>query len=238
MALLAPKHPYPLKDATYECGHEPVGTPRAPFRVQYYAIAIVFLIFDVETAFLYPWGLDVALARLGSVRRDGDLRRRAGRRARLRLAQGGAPVGVVDNAEQPGFITTTLDKLLRWGRSRSMWPVNAGIACCSLEMMTTGAARYDFDRFGIMFRSSPRQADVMIVPGPVTKKMAPIVMRVYNQMAEPRWVIAMGSCAISRRRPSPTPTTCSRASTRSCPWTCTSRAARRGPRRCFTDASS
>jgi NADH-quinone oxidoreductase subunit B len=106
-------------------------------------------------------------------------------------------VGVVDNAENPGFIVTTLDKLLRWGRSRSMWPVNAGIACCSLEMMTTGAARYDFDRFGIMFRSSPRQADVMIVPGPITKKMAPIVTRVYNQMAEPRWVIAMGSCAIS-----------------------------------------
>jgi NADH-quinone oxidoreductase subunit B len=106
-------------------------------------------------------------------------------------------VGVVDDAEQPGFIVTTLDKLLRWGRSRSMWPVNAGIACCSLEMMTTGAARSDFDRFGIMFRSSPRQADVMIVPGPITKKMAPIVQRVYNQMAEPRWVIAMGSCAIS-----------------------------------------
>ena len=106
-------------------------------------------------------------------------------------------MGVVDDAEQPGFITTTLDKLLRWGRSRSMWPVNAGIACCSLEMMTTGAARYDFDRFGIMFRSSPRQADVIIVPGPITKKMAPIVQRVYNQMAEPRWVIAMGSCAIS-----------------------------------------
>lgn len=107
-------------------------------------------------------------------------------------------MGVVDDAgENPGFVITTLDKLLRWGRSRSMWPVNAGIACCSLEMMTTGAARYDFDRFGIMFRSSPRQADVMIVPGPITKKMLPIVTRVYNQMAEPRWVIAMGSCAIS-----------------------------------------
>jgi NADH-quinone oxidoreductase subunit B len=106
-------------------------------------------------------------------------------------------VGIVDRAEDPGFITTTLDRLLRWGRSRSMWPVNAGIACCSLEMMTTGSARYDFDRFGIMFRSSPRQSDVMIVPGPITKKMLPVVLRVYNQMAEPRWVIAMGSCAIS-----------------------------------------
>jgi NADH-quinone oxidoreductase subunit B len=106
-------------------------------------------------------------------------------------------VGVVDQAEQPGFITTTLDKLLRWGRSRSLWPVNAGIACCSMEMMTTGAARYDFDRFGIMFRSSPRQSDVLIVPGPITKKMEPMILRVYNQMSEPRWVIAMGSCAIS-----------------------------------------
>jgi len=106
-------------------------------------------------------------------------------------------VGVVDRAEQPGFVTTTLDKVLRWGRSRSLWPLNAGIACCSLEMMTTGAARYDFDRFGIMFRSSPRQSDVLIVPGPITRKMKPIVERVYNQMAEPRWVIAMGSCAIS-----------------------------------------
>jgi NADH-quinone oxidoreductase subunit B len=113
------------------------------------------------------------------------------------MAQGGAEVGIVEDAEEPGFITTTLDKLLRWGRSRSMWPVNAGIACCSLEMMTAGAARYDFDRFGIMFRSSPRQADVMIVPGPITKKMLPVFLRVYNQMAEPRWVIAMGSCAIS-----------------------------------------
>jgi NADH-quinone oxidoreductase subunit B len=106
-------------------------------------------------------------------------------------------VGVVDRAEQAGFFTTTLDKMLRWGRSRSLWPVNAGIACCSLEMMTTGAGRYDFDRFGTMFRSSPRQADVLIIPGPITKKMQPIIQRVYNQMAEPRWVIAMGSCAIS-----------------------------------------
>ncbi len=106
-------------------------------------------------------------------------------------------MGVVDTAETPGFITTTLDKLLRWGRSRSMWPCQAGLACCSLEMMTAGSARYDFDRFGIMFRSSPRQSDVLIVPGPITRKMEPVYTRVYNQMAEPRWVIAMGSCAIS-----------------------------------------
>jgi NADH-quinone oxidoreductase subunit B len=106
-------------------------------------------------------------------------------------------MGVVDRAEKATVITTTLDKLLRWGRSRSLWPVNAGIACCSLEMMAIGAGRYDLDRFGIMMRASPRQSDVLIVPGPITRKMLPIILRVYNQMAEPRWVIAMGSCAIS-----------------------------------------
>ena len=106
-------------------------------------------------------------------------------------------MGVVDRATQPTLITTTLDKLLKWGRSRSLWPVNADIACCSLEMMTMGAGRYDLDRFGIMMRASPRQSDVLIIPGPITRKMLPIVLRVYNQMAEPRWVIAMGSCAIS-----------------------------------------
>lgn len=113
------------------------------------------------------------------------------------MEEGGAEVGIVDTSETPGFITTTLDKLLRWGRSRSMWPCQAGLACCSLEMMTAGSARYDLDRFGIMFRSSPRQSDVLIVPGPITRKMEPVYTRVYNQMAEPRWVIAMGSCAIS-----------------------------------------
>lgn len=106
-------------------------------------------------------------------------------------------MGVVERAQHPGILTTRLDTMLRWARSRSLWPVQAGIACCSLEMMTTGAGRYDFDRFGIMFRSSPRQADLLIVPGPVVKKMVPIITRVYNQMSEPRWVIAMGSCAIS-----------------------------------------
>jgi NADH-quinone oxidoreductase subunit B len=106
-------------------------------------------------------------------------------------------VGVIERAEKPNLILTTMDNLLKWGRSRSLWICNAGSACCSLEMMATGCARYDMDRFGVMVRGSPRQSDVLIIPGPVTKKMAPIFQRVYNQMPEPRWVIAMGSCAIS-----------------------------------------
>lgn len=107
-------------------------------------------------------------------------------------------MGLTDNAEHPNFILTTIDAVLRWGRGYSIWLCNAGIACCSLEMASAGGPRYDLARFGSeAVRATPRQADLLIVPGPITKKLVPVFTRVYNQMAEPRWVIAMGSCAIS-----------------------------------------
>ncbi len=96
-----------------------------------------------------------------------------------------------------GFVTTSLDKLVNWSRSRSLWPMTFGLACCAIEMMAAGAARFDLDRMGILFRASPRQADVIIVAGTVTKKMAPVIKTVYEQMPEPRYVIAMGACASS-----------------------------------------
>jgi len=105
-------------------------------------------------------------------------------------------VGVVVE-KLPGVVTTKLDTVLNWARTSSLWYMLFGLACCAFELMATGAARYDFDRFGMMFRSSPRQSDLMIVAGTVTKKMAPRIKRLYEQMAEPRYVIAMGSCAIS-----------------------------------------
>jgi NADH-quinone oxidoreductase subunit B len=97
-----------------------------------------------------------------------------------------------------GVFVTTIEELYNWGRRSSIWPMQFGLACCAIEMIATTMARYDLARFGgEVFRPSPRQADLMIISGTVTKKMAPQVVRLYNQMAEPRYVIAMGACAIS-----------------------------------------
>ena len=100
-----------------------------------------------------------------------------------------------DELQDKGLIVAQLDKLVNWARSGSLWPMTFGLACCAVEMMHTAASRYDLDRFGIVFRPSPRQSDVMIVAGTLTNKMAPALRKVYDQMAEPRWVISMGSCA-------------------------------------------
>ncbi len=97
-----------------------------------------------------------------------------------------------------GVVATSLQELYNWGRKSSVWPLNFGLACCAIEMIAASMARYDLARFGAeVFRPSPRQADLMIVAGTVTKKMAPQVVRLYNQMPEPKYVISMGACAIS-----------------------------------------
>ncbi len=96
------------------------------------------------------------------------------------------------------ILVTTLEKVVNWARKYSLWPLTFGLACCAIEMICTAAARFDIARFGMeAFRASPRQADLMIVAGTVTKKMLPAVLRLYEQMPEPKWVIAMGSCATS-----------------------------------------
>lgn len=107
-------------------------------------------------------------------------------------------MGVEEKLGDMGVVTTTLEEAINWGRTRAMWPMLFGLACCAIEMMAAQAAHYDMSRFGMeLMRPSPRQSDLMIVAGRVSRKMAPVLRHLYDQMAEPKWVIAMGDCASS-----------------------------------------
>ena len=104
----------------------------------------------------------------------------------------------VNPKEKTPFMVAPLELLINWARKNSLWPAQFGLACCAIEMMSTAASRYDMARFGAeVFRASPRQSDVMIVAGRCSQKMAPVLKTVYDQMLEPKWVIAMGDCASS-----------------------------------------
>jgi NADH-quinone oxidoreductase subunit B len=104
-------------------------------------------------------------------------------------------MGMTPDKKTP-FLVAPLEKLISWARKNSIWPAQFGLACCAIEMMSTAASRYDVARFGMeVFRASPRQSDVMIVAGRVSQKMAPVLVTVYEQMLEPKWVVAMGDCA-------------------------------------------
>ncbi len=105
-------------------------------------------------------------------------------------------MGLEQKTGELGFVTTTLEQAVNWARTKSMWPMLFGLACCAIEMMMAQASRTDLSRFGMeLMRASPRQADLMIVAGRVSNKMAPVLRRLYDQMPDPKWVIAMGDCA-------------------------------------------
>jgi len=106
-----------------------------------------------------------------------------------------SPFQIEPKKEPVEWALARIDDLVNWGRKCSLWPLTFGLACCAVEMMHIAAPRYDMDRYGVVFRASPRQADVIIVAGTLTNKMAPAFRKVYDQMPEPRWVISMGSCA-------------------------------------------
>jgi NADH-quinone oxidoreductase subunit B len=105
-------------------------------------------------------------------------------------------MGIEEKAGDMGIVTTTLETVVNWGRTNAMWPLAFGLACCAIEMMGSQASNYDLSRFGMEInRASPRQADLIIIAGRVSRKMAPVVRRLYDQRSDPQWVIAMGDCA-------------------------------------------
>ncbi len=108
------------------------------------------------------------------------------------------PGQIIPGANGGNIVVTQLDKIIDWGRKNSLWPLYFGTSCCAIEMMHTGAAKYDWSRFGFeVARPSPRQADLIIIAGTISVKMAPVLRRLYDQMAEPKYVIAMGACTVS-----------------------------------------
>jgi NADH-quinone oxidoreductase subunit B len=105
-------------------------------------------------------------------------------------------MGLIEDRFHPNILLTSADEVFNWARKSSLWPMTFGLACCAIEMMAAGASRFDMDRFGAgIFRATPRQADLLIVSGSVTEKMAPIIRRLYDQMPDPKWVISMGICS-------------------------------------------
>jgi len=114
---------------------------------------------------------------------------------RSRIAPIAQAVEILDSVPGGGLVLTTIEGALNWGRASSLWPLTFGLACCAIEMMAAFASRFDLDRMGVIPRATPRQADLMIVAGRCSIKMAPIVRRLWEQMPEPRYVISMGSCA-------------------------------------------
>jgi NADH-quinone oxidoreductase subunit B len=182
---LGPRRPTPQKLAPYECGVTPIGSARERFPIKFYLVAMLFIIFDIETVFLYPWAV--------TFRSSGGLMLYNLAEMAVFVAILFVRVGLETDA---GYLTASLNKLVNWARKNSLWPATFGLACCAIEMMAATDSRFDLARFGSeAFRASPRQADVMIVSGRVCKEMAPVLRQVYDQMPDPKWVIAMGDCA-------------------------------------------
>ena len=201
--LIGPRRYNHSKLEAYECGIEPVPEMASAhaagqrFPIKYYLTAMLFIIFDIEIVFLYPWA--VAFDSLGTVRagRDASVHGVGVRGLRVCVAAGRPDMGLEEKLPG-GILLSTVEKVAGYVRKGSLWPATFGLACCAIEMMATAGPRFDIARFGMeRFSATPRQADLMIVAGRVSQKMAPVLRQVYDQMAEPKWVLAMGVCASS-----------------------------------------
>ena len=195
---------------TYECGVDPVGEGWAQTHVRYYVFAYLYVVFAVDAVFLFPWATVFAAPGFGATTlvEMGVFLGVPRRRPALRLAQGGP--GVACRPADPGRRPADAGRaaaararsrsrlVLNWGRRYSLWVFNFGLACCAIEFIATSMARHDFIRLGVIpFAPGPRQADLMVVSGTVTDKMAPAIQRLYEQMPEPKYVISFGACSNS-----------------------------------------
>ena len=208
--VLGPKpEPTPLKLEPFECGATAIETDNMrAVPVKYYAIAVVFILFDLETVFLYLWALAATPLTgfmLGDVR---AVHPAAGADHAVRLAVRAAGRGDDLSATTPvprqqksaafEYLTTRKDEFVGWARKFSLFPYPFVTACCAMEFMSVSSTLYDTDRFGAALpRFTPRQSDLLMVVGTVSHKQAPILRKVYEQMCEPKWVIAFGVCATS-----------------------------------------
>lgn len=220
--LIAPRSFNPQKGEPYECGIPTRGQSWVQFKVGYYLFAILFLMFDIETVFLFPWAVVVnevgtyalvcvAFFLLVLILYSGicmaersigmEVKKPAIRSMKYdEFKNNDYLQRMVDelNRDGAGVVIGTVDQLIEWGRSNSLWSLTFGTSCCAIEFMALGAARYDMARFGFeVTRNSPRQADMIMVLGTITYKMAPVLKRLYDQMAEPKYVVAVGGCTIS-----------------------------------------
>lgn len=219
---ISPRSYNPQKGEAYECGIPTRGKSWMQFKVGYYLFAILFLMFDVETVFLFAWAVVVQeIGVFGLVSALFFLliltfglayalaERSLGMEVRKPKIKSMKYEDFTDNeylekmieelrANGTNVVMGCLDEVINWGRSNSLWPLTFATSCCGIEFMAVGAARYDFARFGFeVARASPRQADFIMVAGTITHKMAPVLRRLYDQMADPKYVIATGSCAVS-----------------------------------------
>ena len=195
---VSPRSYNPQKGEAYECGIPTRGRSWMQFKVGYYLFAILFLMFDVETVFLFSWAV-VRMAERSfgmEIKREPKIKSMKYEDFNDNEYLEKMVAELRDN--NTNVIVGCLDELIEWGRSNSLWPLTFATSCCGIEFMAVGAARYDFARFGFeVARASPRQADFIMVAGTITHKMAPVLRRLYDQMADPKYVIAVGGCAIS-----------------------------------------
>ena len=199
--LIAPHSYNPQKMEPYECGIPTRGRSWMQFRVGYYLFAILFLMFEVETVFLFPWAVVTRQLGVGGLLGVGFFLFPKIKSIPYEEFQDNETLEKLIaqmNEGRTNVVVASLDELIDWGRSNSLWPLTFATSCCGIEFMAVCAARYDIARFGFeVTRNSPRQADVILVSGTITNKMAPVLKRLYDQMADPKYVVAVGGCAVS-----------------------------------------